>query len=143
MPDRIYEFVQLDVFTQTPLTGNPLAIFTDALRKAFSSLKTSRTSGRITTRHCSPGRKTSAVPGPALQIATANVSGECGDFICSVARAHFGRAVCRSFRFSFPNKVPPLGVVSATRDRPRPHHATQFLSRAHSSLARRNLCEGG
>jgi trans-2,3-dihydro-3-hydroxyanthranilate isomerase len=30
MPDRTYEFVQLDVFTQTPLTGNPLAIFTDA-----------------------------------------------------------------------------------------------------------------
>src|SRR6266699_7258636 len=30
MPDRAYEFVQLDVFTQTPLTGNPLAIFTDA-----------------------------------------------------------------------------------------------------------------
>jgi trans-2,3-dihydro-3-hydroxyanthranilate isomerase len=30
MPDRSYEFVQLDVFTQTPLTGNPLAIFTDA-----------------------------------------------------------------------------------------------------------------
>jgi PhzF family phenazine biosynthesis protein len=30
MPDRIYEFVQLDVFTQTPLTGNPLAVFTDA-----------------------------------------------------------------------------------------------------------------
>ena len=27
---RTYEFVQLDVFTQTPLTGNPLAIFTDA-----------------------------------------------------------------------------------------------------------------
>jgi trans-2,3-dihydro-3-hydroxyanthranilate isomerase len=26
----IYEFVQLDVFTRTPLTGNPLAIFTDA-----------------------------------------------------------------------------------------------------------------
>jgi trans-2,3-dihydro-3-hydroxyanthranilate isomerase len=25
-----YEFVQLDVFTQTPLAGNPLAIFTDA-----------------------------------------------------------------------------------------------------------------
>jgi trans-2,3-dihydro-3-hydroxyanthranilate isomerase len=25
-----YEFVQLDVFTRTPLTGNPLAIFTDA-----------------------------------------------------------------------------------------------------------------
>jgi predicted PhzF superfamily epimerase YddE/YHI9 len=25
MPDRTYEFVQLDVFTQTPLTGNPLA----------------------------------------------------------------------------------------------------------------------
>src|SRR2546430_8879047 len=24
-----YEFVQLDVFTKTPLTGNPLAIFTD------------------------------------------------------------------------------------------------------------------
>jgi len=30
MPDRTYEFVQLDVFTQTPLTGNPLAIFMDA-----------------------------------------------------------------------------------------------------------------
>src|SRR5438874_3835976 len=30
MPHRSYEFVQLDVFTQTPLTGNPLAIFTDA-----------------------------------------------------------------------------------------------------------------
>src|SRR5438105_1684542 len=30
VPDRTYEFVQLDVFTQTPLTGNPLAIFTDA-----------------------------------------------------------------------------------------------------------------
>src|SRR5947199_5093670 len=27
---RTYEFVQLDVFTRTPLTGNPLAIFTDA-----------------------------------------------------------------------------------------------------------------
>jgi trans-2,3-dihydro-3-hydroxyanthranilate isomerase len=25
-----YEFVQLDVFTQTPLTGNPLAVFADA-----------------------------------------------------------------------------------------------------------------
>src|SRR5438309_6453495 len=30
MSDRTYEFVQVDVFTQTPLTGNPLAIFTDA-----------------------------------------------------------------------------------------------------------------
>src|SRR5438309_4636535 len=30
MPGRAYEFVQLDVFTQTPLTGNPLAIFADA-----------------------------------------------------------------------------------------------------------------
>src|SRR5881296_4769762 len=30
MSERTYEFVQLDVFTQTPLTGNPLAIFTDA-----------------------------------------------------------------------------------------------------------------
>jgi trans-2,3-dihydro-3-hydroxyanthranilate isomerase len=30
MPDRTYEFVQLDVFTRTPLTGNPLAIFSDA-----------------------------------------------------------------------------------------------------------------
>jgi trans-2,3-dihydro-3-hydroxyanthranilate isomerase len=27
---RSYEFIQLDVFTKTPLTGNPLAIFTDA-----------------------------------------------------------------------------------------------------------------
>jgi trans-2,3-dihydro-3-hydroxyanthranilate isomerase len=30
MPDRSYEFVQVDVFTQTPLAGNPLAIVTDA-----------------------------------------------------------------------------------------------------------------
>src|SRR4029077_2737745 len=29
MPARTYEFVQLDVFTQTPLAGNPLAVFTD------------------------------------------------------------------------------------------------------------------
>src|SRR4051812_37192400 len=26
---RAYDFVQLDVFTKTPLTGNPLAIFPD------------------------------------------------------------------------------------------------------------------
>jgi len=30
MPSRSYEFVQLDVFTQTALAGNPLAIFPDA-----------------------------------------------------------------------------------------------------------------
>src|SRR6267378_5824553 len=30
MPGRTYEFVQLDVFTQTALKGNPLAVFTDA-----------------------------------------------------------------------------------------------------------------
>src|SRR5882724_5234869 len=30
MPAHTYEFVQLDVFTQTPLAGNPLAIFPDA-----------------------------------------------------------------------------------------------------------------
>jgi trans-2,3-dihydro-3-hydroxyanthranilate isomerase len=30
MSERAYEFVQVDVFTQTPLTGNALAIFTDA-----------------------------------------------------------------------------------------------------------------
>ena len=30
MPSRSYEFVQVDVFTQTPLAGNPLAIFPDA-----------------------------------------------------------------------------------------------------------------
>ena len=30
MPHRTYEFIQLDVFTQTPLSGNPLAIFRDA-----------------------------------------------------------------------------------------------------------------
>jgi trans-2,3-dihydro-3-hydroxyanthranilate isomerase len=29
MPNRTYEFVQVDVFTQKPLAGNPLAIFTD------------------------------------------------------------------------------------------------------------------
>jgi trans-2,3-dihydro-3-hydroxyanthranilate isomerase len=30
MPDRTYEFIQVDVFTQTPLAGNPLAVFPDA-----------------------------------------------------------------------------------------------------------------
>ena len=30
MPARTYEFIQLDVFTQKPLSGNPLAIFPDA-----------------------------------------------------------------------------------------------------------------
>jgi trans-2,3-dihydro-3-hydroxyanthranilate isomerase len=30
MPRRTYEFVQLDVFTQRPLAGNPLAVFPDA-----------------------------------------------------------------------------------------------------------------
>src|SRR5436189_3510407 len=30
MPAHTYEFVQLDVFSQTPLSGNPLAIFPDA-----------------------------------------------------------------------------------------------------------------
>src|SRR5262252_8722179 len=29
MPARSYDFVQLDVFTRTPLAGNPLAVFTD------------------------------------------------------------------------------------------------------------------
>ena len=29
MPSRTFEFVQVDVFTQTTLAGNPLAIFTD------------------------------------------------------------------------------------------------------------------
>jgi trans-2,3-dihydro-3-hydroxyanthranilate isomerase len=30
MPNRTYEFTQVDVFTHTPLAGNPLAIFPDA-----------------------------------------------------------------------------------------------------------------
>src|SRR5499426_2095059 len=30
MPRRTYECIQLDVFTQTPLAGNPLAVFPDA-----------------------------------------------------------------------------------------------------------------
>ena len=30
MPAHTYEFIQVDVFTQTPLAGNPLAVFTDA-----------------------------------------------------------------------------------------------------------------
>ena len=30
MPSRTYEFIQLDVFTQRPLEGNPLAVFPDA-----------------------------------------------------------------------------------------------------------------
>ena len=30
MPGRIYDLIQLDVFTQTPLAGNPLAVFPDA-----------------------------------------------------------------------------------------------------------------
>jgi len=30
MTARTYEFVQVDIFTHTPFTGNPLAVFTDA-----------------------------------------------------------------------------------------------------------------
>ena len=30
MSHRTYEFIQLDVFTQKPLEGNPLAVFPDA-----------------------------------------------------------------------------------------------------------------
>jgi hypothetical protein len=30
MPSRSYEFIQLDVFTQRALEGNPLAVFPDA-----------------------------------------------------------------------------------------------------------------
>ncbi|PYI44851.1 MAG: PhzF family phenazine biosynthesis protein, partial [Verrucomicrobia bacterium] len=30
MPAHTYEFIQVDVFTQTALAGNPLAIFPDA-----------------------------------------------------------------------------------------------------------------
>src|SRR5207247_10623290 len=30
MPAHTYEFIQVDVFTQTPLAGNPLAVFPDA-----------------------------------------------------------------------------------------------------------------
>src|SRR4030095_14686127 len=102
-------------FSQTPCFLPSPAL--RALRKAFSSLRTSKTSGRITTQRSSRGRKTFAAPGPGLRIVTANVSGGCGDFICSVAQAHFARAVCRSFRFSFQKKVPPLGMLSAPRDR--------------------------
>jgi trans-2,3-dihydro-3-hydroxyanthranilate isomerase len=39
MPSRRYEFLQLDVFTQTPLTGNPLAIFTDARGLSTSEIQ--------------------------------------------------------------------------------------------------------
>jgi hypothetical protein len=118
-------------FSQTPCFLPSLAL--PVLRKAFSSLKTSRISGRTTIRHCSHGRKTSAGPGPGLQIVTANVFGGCGDFICSVARARFGRAVCRSFRFSFQKKGSPLGVVSATKEKPRPRRVQPFSSQTHAS----------
>src|ERR1700758_4831479 len=84
----------------------------------------------ITTRHSSPGRKTSAAPGLALLIATAKVSDGCGDFICSVARAHFGRAVCRSFRFSFQKKLPLMGLVSASGLTGLTHRNRYLLSRA-------------
>src|SRR6184192_431827 len=39
MPARAYEFVQLDVFTQTPLSGNPLAIFPDARRLSDAEMQ--------------------------------------------------------------------------------------------------------
>src|SRR5436189_4884475 len=64
----------------------------------------------------------------------ADRSGECGGFICSVARAHFGRAASRSFRFSFPKRATLLGIVSATRDRLSLQRARQFSRRAHSEF---------
>jgi len=36
---RAYEFVQLDVFTRTPLTGNPLAVFPDAIGLADEQMQ--------------------------------------------------------------------------------------------------------
>src|SRR5215471_21518869 len=39
MPDRTYQFVQVDVFTQTPLSGNPLAIFPDASRLSDAEMQ--------------------------------------------------------------------------------------------------------
>jgi hypothetical protein len=86
-------------FSQTPCFLPSLALRVP--RKAFLSLKTLVISGRITPQPSSRGKKTSAARGLGSPIATANVSDGCGDFICSVARAHFGRAVCRSFRFFF------------------------------------------
>ena len=39
MVSRSYEFTQLDVFTQTPLAGNPLAVFPDARGLADSEMQ--------------------------------------------------------------------------------------------------------
>src|SRR6266513_6148893 len=92
---------------------------------------------RITTLPCSPGRKTSAAPGPASQIVTANVSDGCGDFTCSVARAHFGRAVCRCFRFFFRKKISQRqarrseSVLQRTRTRKKQNSPPHFALRSN------------
>src|SRR5436190_2303685 len=132
-------------FSQTPCFL-PLPICR-ALRKAFSLLKTSRTSGRITTLPCSPGRKTSAAPGPASQIVTANVSDGCGDFTCSVARAHFGRAVCRCFRFFFRKKISQRqarrseSVLQRTRTRKKQNSPLHFALRSNRFCLREFAAE--
>ena len=39
MNRRTYEFVQLDVFAQAPLAGNPLAVFADARELSDSEMQ--------------------------------------------------------------------------------------------------------
>src|SRR5881392_2413967 len=79
----------------------------------------SRTSGRTMTKRCSRGKKTSAAPGRVLLNVTANVSGGCGDFICSVVPAHSEHAACTPSRCSF--RKTSLETMSATRERRSPH----------------------
>src|SRR5438034_4908940 len=90
-----------------------------APRKVFSSWTMSRTSGRTMTKRCSRGKKTSAAPGRVLLNVTANVSGGCGDFICSVVPAHSEHAACTPSRCSF--RKTSLETMSATRERRSPH----------------------
>ena len=65
---------QAATFSQTPCFLPSLALRVP--RKACSSLNTSRTSGQITTRPSSRGKKTSAARGLGSPIATANVSAD-------------------------------------------------------------------
>ena len=60
--------------------------------------------------------ESSAAHGPVLQIATANVSGECGDFTCSVAR-HISARSLQVFSIFF-SKEHTAGVNESRDQRP-------------------------
>src|SRR5205823_368446 len=70
-----------------------------------------------------------------------------GDFTCSVARAHFGRAVCRCFRFFFRKKISQRqarrseSVLQRTRTRKKQNSPPHFALRSNRFCLREFAAE--